>query len=110
MDRGNILDAAQTAISQTRDKEYGDAASNFAAIANAWNAVRGDDYTFRVEDVAEFMIVVKLCRLRHSPNHLDSWMDIAGYAALGGELMTEGVTEMAKTEGPDWRVLSETPF
>jgi hypothetical protein len=31
------------------------------------------------------MVAVKQARLIISPNHEDSWVDIAGYAALGGE-------------------------
>jgi hypothetical protein len=32
------------------------------------------------------MIAVKLARLKTSPDHIDSWVDLAGYAAIGGEL------------------------
>jgi len=31
------------------------------------------------------MIAVKLSRLIETPDHEDSWIDICGYAALGGE-------------------------
>jgi len=32
--------------------------------------------------VAAYMILVKLARLAHKPNHRDSWVDIEGYARL----------------------------
>lgn len=33
------------------------------------------------------MIALKLARLMQNPNHEDHWMDIAGYATLGLELV-----------------------
>ena len=41
-------------------------------------------------DVALYMIGVKLVRAAANPGHVDSWVDIAGFAALGGEIATEG--------------------
>jgi len=32
------------------------------------------------------MIWTKIARLLETPGHVDSWVDICGYAALGGEL------------------------
>ena len=32
------------------------------------------------------MAWVKMARLAKNPNHKDSWVDIAGYAGLGGEI------------------------
>jgi hypothetical protein len=32
------------------------------------------------------MALVKIARLANSPDHMDSWIDIAGYAACGGEI------------------------
>ena len=36
--------------------------------------------------MAIVMIQVKIARLQESPDHVDSWTDIAGYAALGAQL------------------------
>ena len=38
------------------------------------------------EDVALCMAWVKMARLAKNPNHQDSWIDMAGYAGLGGEI------------------------
>ena len=38
------------------------------------------------EDVAIMMALLKISRLAATPDHLDGWIDIAGYAALGGEI------------------------
>lgn len=37
-----------------------------------------------------FMILSKLMRLLASPRHIDSWVDIAGYAQLVIDYMTKG--------------------
>lgn len=34
-------------------------------------------------DVAILMALMKIARLIESPNHMDSWVDLAGYAACG---------------------------
>jgi len=36
------------------------------------------------------MNLLKLARIKTSPEHADHWIDIAGYAACGGEVATNG--------------------
>ena len=45
--------------------------------------------TFTAHDVAAMMILLKVARLATSPDKWDNWVDIAGYAALGGEVRPE---------------------
>jgi hypothetical protein len=40
------------------------------------------------------MALVKIGRLTNSPSHEDSWTDLCGYAALGGEIATADLAEM----------------
>lgn len=82
MTREDILEIAGELISGERGEEYGDAKESFQRIADLWSAYRGDKYD--MEDVALMMILVKVSRLKHTKKHPDSWVDIAGYAALGG--------------------------
>jgi hypothetical protein len=84
MTRDEILAEAGRLINGDRAADYGDARRSFAAIAQIWSAILGRLVT--VDDVARCMIAVKLARLTNSPEKLDSWIDIAGYAALGGEI------------------------
>lgn len=35
-------------------------------------------------DVAALMALLKLCRIRNNPTHVDSWVDLCGYGACGG--------------------------
>lgn len=92
--RREILDDAMHLTSNDRNKDYGDPADNFAAIANMWSAYKG--IVFTAHDVAAMMVLVKVARLSTSPAKRDNWVDIAGYAALGGEVApyTEEVTRI----------------
>ena len=83
MKRKQILEKAKVLISGERAKEYGDAYLNHKRIAELWSPILDKDIT--VEQVYACMIAVKLSRLIETPNHEDSWIDICGYAALGGE-------------------------
>ena len=83
MKREQILDKAKTLISGERAKDYGDAYLNHKRIAELWSPILNKDIT--VEQVYACMIAVKLSRLIETPDHEDSWIDICGYAALGGE-------------------------
>ena len=83
MKREQILDKAKTLISGERAKNYGHAYLNHKRIAELWSPILDKDIT--VEQVYACMIAVKLSRLIETPDHEDSWIDICGYAALGGE-------------------------
>jgi len=83
MKREQILDKAKVLISGERAKDYGDAYLNHKRIAELWSPILDKDIT--VEQVYACIIAVKLSRLIETPDHEDSWIDICGYAALGGE-------------------------
>lgn len=81
--RDFTLDKAKELINGDRKSVYGDAATEFGKVADAWNAIFG--WNVRVEQVPQAMAVLKMIRLQNSPDHIDSWIDIAGYTALGAE-------------------------
>lgn len=60
---------------------YGHPSIDFARVA-AMKAVVAECKDPLVRHVLE-MICVKVCRLIQTPDHLDSWQDIAGYARTG---------------------------
>jgi hypothetical protein len=93
MNRKELLDKAESLVSAERDEQYGvgSTAANFHTIAILWDAYlarrRADGYlTITVGDVSALMILLKVARLAGAPGHQDSWIDIAGYAAIGCEL------------------------
>jgi hypothetical protein len=82
-----LLRDALAAVTGERRKAYGDPEQNFATIADLWGAYlrrRGMHPAHPVltpGDVAQMMILVKVARLAQTPDHRDSMLDIAGYAA-----------------------------
>lgn len=87
-----VLKDAVAAI-EDRQKNYGPPTRNFEVIASLWNAYLLAKYDFGGDwsmlspaDVAAMMRLVKEARLIETPNHRDSYVDIAGYAACGAEV------------------------
>ena len=74
MNRNELLDAAKETVAD-RGEEYG----------SIWAALVGIE--FQPEHVAMMMAGVKLARLSATPDHQDSWVDLAGYAATGSECL-----------------------
>jgi len=85
MTRDEFLSEAGRLINHDRNKDYGDAQKNFMDIADIWSVILNRPVT--TKEVALCMIGVKMARLAKSPDHDDSWIDICGYSALGGELV-----------------------
>lgn len=86
------LDAAKNMVMSSREAEYSSPADNHMTISNMWENYYGAKLlrtggvvTFDSHDVAIFNILQKIARLAVSPKKLDTWTDIAGYAACGAE-------------------------
>jgi len=67
-------------ILQQRGKNYGDARANMTETARRMSLTLGMPVTPAM--VCLLMIDVKLARLRETPTHLDSILDIIGYGSL----------------------------
>ena len=85
-DTNFIADEAKRIVSGARQAEYGGVEDNFAAIARFWTAYfqntgRGIEVT--AQDVSPLMRLLKEARLCSSPDHLDSHIDLVGYALTG---------------------------
>jgi len=88
MNRKELLEEAGRTIAGQRQEEYGDARQSFERIAALWSAYTGARITG--PDVASMMVLLKVSRARTSPEKLDSWLDMAGYAALAAEMVSDG--------------------
>ena len=86
MNRKDILDAAAACVLSDREQQYGAPEDVFPVIAGLWSVYL--DRTDKPHDVAAMMVLLKVARLAGNPAHADTWTDIAGYAACGGELAT----------------------
>ena len=87
MTRDDILDSAKSIINGERQGTYGKAENSFAVIAQMWTAYLGKDLTSA--DVANMMILMKVARNSSGVYKDDNWIDICGYAALGGEIQSK---------------------
>ena len=88
MKRDKILDEAKNLVNGPRAKDYGDAYENHERVAQLWGTILGQDVS--VSQVYQCLMALKLARLIVSPTQTDSWVDIAGYASLGGEIDGKG--------------------
>jgi len=84
MKKEDVLKIAETLITGQRADDYGSVYDNFSNIAEMWSILLKTPVS--CSDVALCMATVKMCRLIKTPGHEDSWVDLAGYAAIGGEL------------------------
>jgi hypothetical protein len=86
MGRTEILHQADVLINGPRADAYGTPEKNFGNVARLWEPIFGVDVT--PVQVALALSQLKVARLIQSPDHEDSWIDAAGYIALGGEMAT----------------------
>ena len=91
----------ETAIKLTggdRNRSYGPPYDNLSDCANLWNAYinskmgclvptadGGYEANLKAEDVAWFMVLVKMTRSFNTGYHPDNYTDAAAYAAIAGE-------------------------
>ena len=87
-DRQFFLKTAEELINGPRAKEYGPARKNHERIARIWSIILEHEVT--PEQVVACMVGLKLARLSEDMTKDDSWVDIIGYAALGGAIVNDG--------------------
>ena len=102
MTRSDILDAAKKCVCGQREQDYGSPESNFQLIADLWNDYLRLPYDhtdinesrdripeITPTDVAMMMALLKIARIKNGGGTGDSFVDLAGYAACGGEINTD---------------------
>ena len=99
MNRKELLDGAKALVYGDRNAQHGDPRPSLEGIAALWSVYKG--VPFEAYDVAAMMILLKISRLRFSPELIDGWMDIAGYAACGAEVLPGFIL------GPDYLEMYE---
>lgn len=78
-----LINKAVGIITTDRANDYGEAEDTFVIIADMWSSYLCTNV--KPEDVAAMMILMKVARMTHGYKE-DNWVDIIGYAALGGEI------------------------
>ena len=82
--RTYILKKANEIVNKDRQNNYGTPEDNFKDIGIMWGIILGQD-PIPPHVVANMMIALKLARTKTSPLYEDNYIDMAGYAACGGE-------------------------
>ena len=85
--RNLLLKQAHTLLNGERHDDYGEALDNHKRIATIWSVIL--NRTISPEEVAACMMGVKLARLSNTMYKEDTWVDIIGYGALGGEFIQQ---------------------
>ena len=70
-------------IGGDRHTDYGDKTTNHQNIADLWSVFLGHKVT--AQQAAICMLLVKVARLKHRRTE-DCYIDMAGYAAIAGEI------------------------
>ena len=83
--RKKILKQAEKTVCTDREGQYGSPEDNFRRIADLWTTYCGG-YPFEPKDVAMMMSLLKIARIATGKHKDDNYIDLAGYAACGGEL------------------------
>lgn len=95
--REEILSAAEKCVCGDREQDYGSPENNFRTIAGMWStylsAALSDLFIqgqcaimIESKDVAAMLALLKIARIASGHAKEDNWIDLAGYAACGGEL------------------------
>lgn len=86
--RGHILLDAYKVINGERQDQYGSPEDNFRLIAQLWNVAFNDKLVagFTAHDVAIAMSLLKIARIQTGAGKADSYVDLAGYAALAADI------------------------
>jgi len=91
-----IFQRAENLIYGPRNSDYGHPTDNFKNIANLWKAyleaIEQRPYPIRQLnnlDVANLNILQKVARLATNQGHMDSIMDIAGYAGCQERIISQ---------------------
>lgn len=98
MKRADVLDKAKQCVCRDREQEYGTPEDNFRTVGCLWSAYLTAAHPelatvlplkgITPKDVAIMMSLLKVARAA-TGNSSDSFVDLAGYAALAGEIATQ---------------------
>lgn len=100
--REEILQIAKICVCGDREQDYGSPENNFETIAVLWStyirAARPEskDWAFNelnAKDVAAMLALLKIARIASGHAKMDNWIDLAGYAACGGEIEAQSAAE-----------------
>lgn len=95
--RTQVLENAKRVVNGQREMDYGTPESNFRQIADLWGVYLGKKLS--AADVAAMMILLKIARMSYNGGTEDCYVDIAGYAACGGEVWSMETEDSSRISG-----------
>lgn len=100
----NILEEAQKLTTQDRQSVYGHPADDFQKVVIMSEPIEQSNIDPRLKHALK-MMQVKIARLLNTPHHIDSVVDIAGYANTYAMIL-ERIGDESKASEP----VDELPF
>ena len=105
MTRSELLHAAEVCVCGQREEDYGTPEDSFRVIGELWETyikekcvgdpaaevcIVPEDVAKPIDpaDVAALLALLKIARIATGHGKSDNWVDLAGYAACGGELQS----------------------
>lgn len=84
MTQKELLETAFQCVCGDREQDYGSPENNFKKIAAFWSTYL--ECHIAAADVAAMLGLLKIARIASGHAKEDNWIDLAGYAACGGEI------------------------
>ena len=84
MKTSEILNEAKNLVDGDRHNDYGDKTENHKNIARLWSAYL--DTKIEAHDVAIMMSLLKIARTKLGAVSKDTYIDMAAYGAIAGEI------------------------
>ena len=96
MKTSEFLKTADNLVKGDRDKDYGDKTENHNNIAKLWSAYL--DTKVEAHDVAIMMSLLKIARTKLGAVSKDTYVDMAAYGAIAGEIKFKEPKEESEGE------------
>ena len=100
MGRRECLKKAADCVTGQRVEDYGTPENNFRTIARMWTAYLHENVIISQVDVAMMMAMLKIARISSGGANMDSFVDLAGYAACAAEIESLQRVEWNKEDAP----------
>lgn len=97
MKRSEILEAARRCVCGEREQDYGTPENNFETIGLLWGVYLRAAHPEFAKDAGTMLALLKVARIATGSSP-DSFIDLAGYAACAGEIVTERSCPYEKAE------------
>ena len=96
MNTDQFLNKASSLVKGQRHKDYGDKTDNHKNIARLWSAYLDVDIT--AHDVSIMMCLLKIARTKLGEISEDTYLDMAAYGAIAGEIKFKEPKEESEGE------------